>query len=177
MGLAWVPIATVHACLCATGGLPDEVAKSDVAFIGTMVAQGGTERRGEGWETTQVAFNVDRAKEAMTTPVVINAWLGMGSSCGLEMAVGQEWLVIAHVQDGRAETNLCSGSTLLGALDEPTRQRVAAALDTEPVPAAAGDDPLAGMLPIIPVGVWLAGGAVLLVVVTSAVAFRRSRPG
>ena len=132
MGLAWLPLTTVEACSCAFLGYPEAIVDSDVAFIGTMRARGGTERVGDGLETTQVAFDVVRAKDAMTTPVVVDTWLGNGASCGLEMAVGEEWLVIAHLQDGRAQTNLCSGSTLLGALDEPTRQRVAAAMVTEP---------------------------------------------
>jgi hypothetical protein len=182
VGLGWVPVATVNACSCAFFGYPEAIAQSDVAFIGTMVARGGSERLGDRWETTRVGFDVDRAKDTMPTPVVVDARLGSGASCGLEMAIGEVWFVIAHFQDGRAGTNLCSGSTLLDGMDEPTRQLVTAALDAEPVPANGEDDPLAGMsngapLSGTPLGVFLAGGAVLLVAIVSLGAFRRSRPG
>jgi hypothetical protein len=182
-GLAWVPFANANACSCARlGGLPEAIAQSDVAFIGTMVAIGEDERLGEHWETTRVAFEIHRANEEMPTPAVVNAWLGLEAGCGLDMAVGEEWLVIGHLQDGRVETNLCSGSMPLDGLDEQARDVVATALDVEPLPASGEEDSLAGMstdaiLSGAPLGLFVAGGAVLLIAIVSLAAFRRTRPG
>lgn len=181
IAIGWLPVASVSACSCAFFGLPQAIAQSDVAFIGTVIARGQTDQRDGVWETTRVGFAVGAAKEAMPTPVVVNARLGSGASCGLEMALGEEWLVIASFNDGRAETNLCSGSAPLATLDEATMQQVMVALDVEPVPVVA-DDPLAGMsdggvLPDTPLGILIAAAAVLLISIASLVAFRRSHPG
>jgi hypothetical protein len=175
IGLAWLPIASVNACTCDRPSMPVMIERSDVAFTGTMAAVGGTERRGR-WDMTAVAFDVDRAKAEMTTPVVIDVQsFGNGSACGLEMAVGEDWLIIAHVEGGPPQAGLCSGSAMLASLDQPTRDLVATAMVVEPLPAA--DDPLGEMRPSIPLPVWLAGGAACLIALVSFAAFRRSRPG
>lgn len=181
IGLAGVPIATVDACSCVGWSFPRSIREADVAFIGTMMAIGGPGAGLPGWETTQVAFDVDRAKDEMATPFLLDARLGDSAGCGLSMAIGQEWLVLAHLDEGgRPQTNLCSGSTVLAALDDPTLQVITDELDAAPSQAAGdvtagstdGESPSSIPLPVL-----LAAGAALLIVVTSLVAFRKSRPG
>ena len=174
--LAWVPIATVDACSCVGWSFPKSIVEADVAFTGTVSDVGGTEFGVAGWETTQVTFDVTRSKDAMATPVVVDSMLGSSASCGLDMAVGQEWLVLAHLDDGgRPQTNLCSGSTVLAALDGPTLAVVTDELVGVPVPADA-DASDGGWVSDIPLPVLLAGGAALVILVVSLVAFRRPRP-
>jgi hypothetical protein len=178
-GLALLPIATVDACSCAGFDPPTSIAGSDVAYIGTIVAAEAADQVDQGRETTLVAFEVQRARHKIETPFVLDAWLGSSASCGLSMAIGETWLVIAHHEDGRPQTNLCSGSRPLDTLDLAMRQQVAAALPVDPVPAPT--DELAEMgeglwHATIPLPVLLAAGAALLILVASLVAFRKARP-
>ncbi len=180
IGVSWVPIGAVTACSCAPLGFPDAIAESDAAFIGTVRSHGSTGQPRDGLQTVQVAFDVDRAKDAMTTPTVVDVWLGGDAGCGLDMGIGEEWLVIAQFDAGQPQTNLCSGSVLVDSMDEPMRKLVVDALDTEPVPAPNDDLPEANdgrSMEGIPLPVWLAGGAALLIAGVSVVAFRRSRSG
>ena len=180
IGLAWVPIATVDACMCNFPGYPDALATSEVAFIGTMTGTGVTETRGGGPHTTEVAFDVERGKAELETPIVVDVTLGSEGYCGLPAAVGKRWLVIAHMVDGRPKTNHCSGSKVLARLDLATLHLAEAALEVEPVPSSGPNDPLAAarygrLLSSIPVPVLL-GGAVVVVAAVTAVTFRRKQP-
>lgn len=174
--LAWVPIASVDACSCVGWSFPESIVEADVAFTGTVSDVGGAEFGVAGWEPTQVTFDVTRSKDAMATPVVVDSILGSSASCGLDMAVGQEWLVLAHLDDGgRPQTNLCSGSTVLAALDGPTLAVVTDALVGMPVPADA-DASDGGWVWDLSHPVLLAVGAALVILVVSLLAFRKPRP-
>jgi hypothetical protein len=179
VSLTLAPSSVVFGCTCAGWEFPSAIHDADVAFIGTLIAV-GDEQGNSVLSATKVAFEVDRAKDVMPTPVVIDAVLGSGASCGLSMAIGEKWMVIAHGRDGRPETNLCSGSMPLHAMEGPTRDLVLEAMSAEPVPAA-DDELLGGMndgsaLSSVPLPVWLAGGTALLIALVSAVAFRRPKP-
>jgi hypothetical protein len=169
--LTTVPVATVSACSCAFLGYPEAIATSDVAFVGTVV---GAEEPGVmpigGFPEAAYAFDVERGKQPLASPFTVHSVVGNGANCGLEIDVGQRWLVLASMEDGVPKTSLCSGSTLFEGLDEATRAQVEPLLAEEPSVQEEVEDGL--MLPPGPVVAFV--GAVLLVAIVSVVAFRRS---
>jgi hypothetical protein len=176
IGLTWLPVATVDACTCLGWTFPQSIRAADIAFTGT-VSDVETDFGVAAWETTRVSFGVARSKDELATPFIVDTPVGSSASSGLDMAVGQEWLVLAHVDDGgRPQTNLCTGSTVLAALDEPTLQIVMNELAAEPMPADAEVSD-AGWASNVPLPVLVAGAGALVILAASALAFRKPRPG
>jgi hypothetical protein len=166
---AWVPLGTVVACSCAFVGYPEAVAQADIAFVGTVIGEAEPGNPG-GLDTARYAFDVDRATTPLESPLEIDALFGNGANCGVDMAIGEEWLVIATIEGGRPTTNLCTGSTLTISMDAETRELLGTAMEpVEGGPANVADDRSAS-LPLV-----IAMGAVLIIGGVSVVAFRRER--
>jgi hypothetical protein len=114
-------------------------------------------------------LTVSRSKGPIDSPFAVQALFGDAGDCGVDMAVGEEWLVIASVADGRLRTTLCDGTAQTAKLDAQTRADVDAALvPLEPVIGAPEVQELNLTLP--------AAGVVATVIVVGAcaLAFRRT---
>jgi hypothetical protein len=172
VGLLVAPAATVNACSCVFAGYEEAIAAADVAFIGTVVAKDGLPPfGGDIMPTARHAFDVTRSKAPMHSPFSLEVADGSGSSCGLTMSIGEEWVVIASTWEGKLQTNLCSGTVLAESLDPGELGRIEHALpNNDPTAAAPTED---GM--IIPAPFIVAGAAALLVALASLLAFRRDR--
>lgn len=167
--LTTVPIATVSACSCAFLGYPEAIATADVAFVGTVVGADEPAVMG-GLPEATYAFEVERGTEPVASPFSVRTVVGDGANCGLEIDVGQRWLVLASMENGVPSTNLCSGSTPFDGLDEATRAQIDPLLTEE---AAVQEDADGGVA--FPPGPVLAlVGVLALVVIVSGIAFRRS---
>jgi hypothetical protein len=166
-----VPVTSVMACSCAFLGYPEAVAEADVAFIGEVLEADEPILRGGLDAEARYVFAVERAKAPMTTPIEIASWFGDGASCGLDMNVGERWIVLAAVEDGIPRTHLCHGSGIWDGMDLDTRSQVEPLLDTVP---AVGPDDDGEPLPV-PLAVIVGGAATLAILATSVVAFRRAR--
>jgi hypothetical protein len=169
--LLTTPAARVMACSCAFLGYPEAIAEADVAFIGEVLEADEPILGGGLDAEARYVVAVERAKAPMTTPIEIASWFGDGASCGLDMNVGERWLVLATLEDGIPRTHLCHGSGRWDGMDAATRSDVELLLDT--VPAARPAD--GGEILRVPLSVVVGGAAVLAVLAVSAVAFRRTR--
>lgn len=78
------------------------------------------------------AFEVERAKEPLLVPYEIDVWFGGDANCGLDMAVGEEWVVVALRHEGRLDANACTGTARVADLDPPTVARIEATLPRQP---------------------------------------------
>ena len=169
IGVSALPFATVMACSCAFLGYPEAIAQADIALIGTVTA---AEERGpggvDGLPEAAYAFDVERSTHALSEPFTVHAIVGDGANCGLQLAVGQRWLVIASAEGGRPQTNLCSGSSLYESLDEETRANVEAQLAVTTFTTSEDEAPVS-----LPGPVLVAFGGVLLIGLVSLFAFRR----
>jgi hypothetical protein len=157
----------VAACSCVGGELPEMIRGADVAFVGTP-QRSAKAPRDELGPRNRYAFAVERANRETGATIEILAWSGGDAGCGIEFAIGERWLVLAHAQDGRLETNLCNGNVRVDELADPLRADLPQLLPLVPDPAPyepatfewAG--PTLGVLAIV-----------LLVGATSAFVFRR----
>ena len=166
--LTSVPIATVSACSCAFLGYPEAIASADVAFVGTVV---GADEPAvlNGLPEATYAFDVERGTQPVASPFTVRSVVGDGANCGLDIDVGQRWLVLASMEGGVPTTNLCSGSTPFEGLDDATRAQIDPLLTEE----ATVGEPAEEGLPLPPGPVLAIVGVLALVVIVSAVAFRR----
>lgn len=126
-----MPVATVLACSCGFAGYPEVIQAADFAFVGTVVEADEPDEP-VGFQEAAYTFRVQRAKAPMDSPFTIFSTYGNDANCGFDMDIGQEWLVIVQVHEGRPTTNLCTGSNPVGGLDAPTFEHVAAVLTEEP---------------------------------------------
>lgn len=165
---ATVPIRQAVACSCAFSGLADSIAAADVAFIGTVVAE-HEPAVADGQQTARYAFDVSRSKAPLPNPYEIDAWFGNDGSCGFDMTIGEEWLIISSESQGRLETHLCTGTRLTRHLDPRDLGQIALALTpNDPPPVVTPDSEI-----VIPTPIIVAGVAALLVALLSLFAFRR----
>lgn len=175
---AWVPTGTALACSCAFNGYPEMIGMADVAVIGTVVgsaepvAGDGMAFDGGPFELVRYTLDVSRSKSDVVSPMPLHAVAGDGANCGMTMSAGEEWLVLAMVEDGVPTTHLCSGSALIQGLDDDSRALVDEALTVIPEtadPAPAGLE--------LPVPLLLALGAAAVIGAVSVLAFRRHEAG
>lgn len=174
LAVSALPLATVSACSCAFLGYPEAVAEAELAFIGTVT---DAAEPAAGVDPTLVdpleveyAFSVERAKSPMPASVTVRTVLGDGGNCGLDMDVGQRWLVIARAEDG-IRTDLCTGSTLFDGLEAELQQQISNGLSAE-VEATAGSE---AAIEAPPWGVIGVGAVVIVVAAVSFVAFGGDR--
>jgi hypothetical protein len=163
------------ACSCGFLGYPEGIAAADIAFIGTVVGANEPDSLGpDGFARAEYAFDVERSASPIETPFRLQSWFGNEAGCGLDMAVGERWLVLASMESGAPMTDLCTGTTRHDALDEATLANVEPLLQVEPTPAESGSGAGDGLrLPTGPVlGIV---GAIVLVGAVSVVAFRRPK--
>lgn len=171
---AWLPTGSAFACSCGFAGYPEMIRTADVAVIGTVVGDAETVAGDESaigggpFELARYTLDVSRSKADVDSPMAVHAAAGDGGSCGITLTAGEEWLVLAMIENGVPTTNLCSGSTRTADLDDETRAMVAEALTV--VPAAAESAPEGIELPT---PLLLAIAAVAAVGAVSVLAFRR----
>jgi hypothetical protein len=170
---AMVPIGKAAACSCGWSGYEEAIAGADVAFVGTVVAMDAPPLIGGGaFTTVRHSFDVRRSKTPIQSPFVVEVASGSEAGCGLDMAVGEEWVVIASVWDEKLQTNLCSGSALAADLERGELGRIEHALapnDLASVPEPSGfaldvPAPVIGILAVA-----------LIILGVGFVAFRRDR--
>jgi hypothetical protein len=168
---ALVPTAIALACSCAFSSHVEAIAAADVALIGTVTAKDDQPLLADPFATTEHAFEVTRSKAPMQTPFVLGVAGGGGASCGLDMSIGEEWVVIATAWQGGLQTNLCSGTMRAADFAPGELARIEDALPHDnPDRAASIEGELFISAPVIVV----AGVAALLALV-SLIAFRRDR--
>lgn len=165
-----VPMTSALACDCALPEPGGELARADVAFVGTVTAV--------GWQTDgppppdlpapelrapelpfseqPVTFAVEEAlKGAPGATVQVFTSLDSGM-CGIAFAVKQRWTLYAVIgPEGQLTTNNCLGSVLLGEGELP----------------APVEEPVR-----IPGELLVAGGGIALLAVVSLFAFARPEP-
>jgi hypothetical protein len=166
-GLATVPTVTAQACSCAFSGYAEAIADADAAFVGTVIqVDEPPPDRGNGMEQVRYQFTIERSRDPMPAWVAVHSHFGGEANCGIDLDVGQRWLIVAHGGAGRLETNGCTGTARLDAIDARDRGEVVLLLGAVPESAAGANDP-------VPLEIVLLGGAALLIVLASALAFRR----
>lgn len=169
-----MPVRTALACSCAFLEYPLAIAEADQAYIGTVtdVAEPPQPGLGVAWGGQEVArytLAVERAKEPTAQKAVVHAVFGSGANCGIDLGVGERWLIIASSEEGRLLTHLCTGSTSVEMLDGESLDQVEALLTATPT-ATEGEQSVGDLpWPAIGLGVVLAILALL-----SALAFRHA---
>jgi hypothetical protein len=166
-----VPTATAQACSCAFTSHVEAIAAADVAFIGTVTAREAQPLFADPFATTEHAFEVTRSKAPMQTPFALEVASGGGASCGLDMSIGEEWVVIASAWEDGLQTSLCSGSMRAADFAPGELARIEDALPhDDPDPAASIEGEL-----FIPTPVIIVAAVAALVASVSLLAFRRDR--
>ena len=173
LAVTTVPISRVAACSCGFPGYQEAIAAADVAFIGTIVAKGEPPPfGGDPMQTAPHALAVKLSKTQMPSPFELEVAAGGGASCGLDMSVGEEWVVIASEWEGRLMTDLCNGSTLAADLDPGELARIEGALSPNE-PIAVIDERWSPVdIPAPVIGIV---AAAFLIGAAAFVAFRRDR--
>lgn len=169
------PMSSVLACSCGFAGYADAIAAADVAFVGTVVAEAEPAGLDGGRPLPQAtyAFDVSRSKGPMESPYELSVSFGNGANCGLDMSVGEEYVVIASEWEGNLTTNLCSGTALTDHIDPGELNRIEDALAVHE-PGEVMPSPSESSTPDVPVPVMVGGTGLLLIGVVSLLAFRRS---
>ncbi|HLE58324.1 MAG TPA: hypothetical protein VJA85_01625 [Candidatus Limnocylindria bacterium] len=152
-----LPMTTVLACDCEVVEPEAQLARAEVAFVGT-VTQVGWEFEGPpppdlpGAEQP-VTFAVEEAIKG-TPGSTIQVFSSLDSGmCGIAFAVQQRWQLYAvGGLEGQLTTNNCLGSVLLG----------------EGVIPTPAEEPIR-----VPTELLVAGGGVALLALVSVLAFRR----
>ena len=183
-----MPLTSAHACSCGFAGYPEAIADADFAFVGTVVRADEPERP-TGFDEAAYTFDIALSKEPMQSPFTVLALHGNGANCGIDMGLGEEWLVIASIEDGRPRTHLCTGSSPVAGLDPAVIAQAADLLTVEPagtppdrgetdapeaVPAPSTTADAAVDVRLLVAGAVAAGAAVGL---AAGVALARRRPG
>jgi hypothetical protein len=168
-----LPAGAAMACSCVEAPADRELlARSDVAFAGTLVAR----------HDPTVLFGLSSSDDAAVLVFVVNtvhkgAVAGRqgietarsGASCGLELTQGRPALVFADWVDGHLEGSLCGGSRELAAGERP----LGAGTTPRPGSSVQVDDGLGAVLAGAAGKPGLAGLGVLAAL--AAVAVRRRR--
>ena len=170
VGAAWLPVQTAFACSCGFPGYRDAIAAADVAFVGTVVGEAEPGVMAGDFPTATVAFDVTRAKAPMASPFELEVAFGGDANCGFDMAIGEEWLVIASAHDGRLQTDLCNGTARADGLADDTRLVIDAAFEANDAAGVPADDAFDLR---VPTPVLLAIGAIVVLGGVSFLAFRR----
>lgn len=135
------PVATVHACSCATlePGAAAAIEFADLAFVGTVAASAQVGRDpAMGGPLVRYAFEVERASRATGPIVEVAAHDDGGGSCGFTFGVGERWFVVATREDGSLRSNLCSGNLLIEGMSDAEATDLGELLPMEPVPQTLG---------------------------------------
>lgn len=152
---AVAPIARVYACSCMQLGAGQALANADVAFVGVVVHVRDPAAANpfiSSADPIQYTFAIEETLKGTGAAQVTLSSARDGASCGTTFALAQRWRVYAYADAAAGlASGLCSGNELLA--------------EGVPLPAADPAPP--------PVGVLVAGGALLVVLVVSAWAFTR----
>lgn len=132
VGAAWLPSGSVMACTCGFASYAEMIAAAEVAFVGSVVSEAEPNELTGPISLATYAFEVERAEEPLLVPYEIDVWFGGDANCGLDMAVGEEWVVVARRHEGRLDVNACTGTARIADLDPPTVARIEAALPQQP---------------------------------------------
>jgi hypothetical protein len=171
VGATLVQARQAAACSCGWPGYEAAIEGAEVAFIGTVVAKEGQPVFADPLDSVLHSFEVTRAKAPMPTPFTLKVAGGGGPSCGLDMSIGEEWVVIATSWDDGLQTNLCSGTVLASSLDPAELARIEGAL---PHDHPLGGEPIEEGF-FVPMPAIAVGAVALIVALVSLVAFRRRR--
>ena len=97
-----------HACLCYSVTPYEEYRRSDAVFAGTVVSINQS-------SSLPVTFDVSRVWKGPHTETIALYTPPSNPSCGYTFQIGGKYLVYANSQNGRLQTNLCSGTKPLSA--------------------------------------------------------------
>jgi hypothetical protein len=108
--------APSRACTCNGDPITKLFADADVVFVGTPTAwhdpNADASLRSSA-DPIHYAFNVELAWKGVDTDTLTVLTPAGGSSCGRSFQVGERYLILCHLRDGRPWTSLCSGDELL----------------------------------------------------------------
>jgi len=141
------PVTQVLACSCIQLGPGDALSNADVAWVGVVTKVGNAQD-----DPVHYTFAVEQSLKGKLTATLDVFSSPSSASCGQPFALAQRWKVFAFADDkGQLQTGLCSRDELLAEGVTPT-----------PAPGAGP-----------PVGLLVAGGALLVIGAVSAWAFTR----
>ncbi|MBK6734240.1 MAG: hypothetical protein IPG61_09130 [bacterium] len=108
--------APSHACVCSNEPITRLFADADVVFVGTPTAwrdpnEGAGSRSSA--DPIHYTFDVELAWKGVDTDTLTVLTPAGGSSCGRSFQIGERYLILCHLRDGRPWTGLCSGDDLL----------------------------------------------------------------
>lgn len=113
LGMAVVSVDRAAACRC---GPPlndaEAMAAADVSFVGTVTDE-LVFPLVHDFEIPQITYEfvVDRWIKGPVDPHRANVLAQISPrGCGIDIAKGQHWLILATISDGTMQTNACSGS-------------------------------------------------------------------
>lgn len=98
------------ACSCVPPGTPaEELTQSDAVFQGRVVSvQTPNKPIESSADVTTITFETSKAWKGQITPTLTLTTPGSSASCGVTFEQGQEYVVYAHLNEGKLTTNLCS---------------------------------------------------------------------
>jgi hypothetical protein len=179
--LTWLPNSIAYACSCGFLGYEEAIATADFAFVGTVVGEEEPLQIVTGFDPARYAFEVSASKRPMNSPFVVETAFGAGgANCGFDMSVGEDWLVVGEVLEGRPQTNLCYGTAQFASLDPAARRAAEVALTVaaptaRPTDAASASAEGAPAQPVDVLPVLAIGGVAIVLAVAGYAAFRRER--
>lgn len=152
---AAAPIARVYACSCIQMTPELALANANVAFVGVVTniadPNAGDPIISSG-DPVFYTFAVEEPLKGATGSDLVVSSARDGASCGMTFGLAQRWRIYAYADgSGSLATGICSGNELLA--------------EGVPIPAPEPTPP--------PLGIFIAGGAVLAVLGVSAWAFTR----
>jgi hypothetical protein len=152
--------------------LPQAIREADAAFIGVLAGATEPEPAGpEGVAEIAWTWDVERSRDPISASrISVAAWQDDGANCGVTFAMGERWLILGEVVEGRMLTNGCMRNQRMDGTD-PEGEELIESLVTHPVAPGAEPAGGGGIAFPLPVVVVLAGAAALALV--SLVAFRR----
>ncbi len=96
--------STGLACSCLPPGTPqEELGKMDAVFTGKVL-----EGKGKFNSTTEVKFSVSETWKGVNTKEVVIYTAMDSAACGVYFEKDKEYLVYAHLEEGKYTTYLCS---------------------------------------------------------------------
>lgn len=105
---AAAPVALACSCVSPSEGACGLAKGAEAIFTGRVIAEKKTSE-----SATTYTFSVNELFRATPAQIGTNVdvWTAAhGASCGADFGVGVEYLVFAHLADGRYATSLCSGN-------------------------------------------------------------------
>lgn len=168
-----VPVR-VAACSCMEQSLAEAVRGADVAFVGTLI---GTDRpipaaMRPGAGEIVWSWEVERTRDAIeTNRIDLAAWPDDGANCGVSFSVGERWLVIAHMAEGRLSSSSCSMNQRMDGVDPAVAADIEQMLTVVPASDSREPDaqPSAPSLPLV----FMVGGIAVLAAVSGWAFLRR----